>query len=339
MRRLSQPSVKTFNLLSIGQRGVGKTVFLAGSYAQLQANSLQTNSLQTNSSQSIVKNSFTVGNQSSDSSPSSFWFECQDEDMQANLTKILNYVEQTGLYPPATIKVTDFNFRLQQRTTQQIETVCQFRWWDIPGEYSNLRHDEFQTFVLASHACCVFVNARSLIHDPDYALSLQDSFNQVVAISSLVQQYGLKYASALILTQCDLLEPEEIAQLETKLQPLIRRLDSIKANYRLFYSAIPIKAIDGHFAIEANGAADSLLWLLMELNKHYRSQPERNLASTLSEKRVKQRFPPRLQRLIVVLSLTGIGLVGVGILLSFGLSFVNQPPAPLPNQEQEQRSP
>jgi len=337
MRRLSQPqpSVKTFNLLSIGQRGVGKTVFLAGSYAQLQANSSPANSSPANSSR--VKPSFAVGNQSSDSSPSSFWFECQDEKMQVNLMKILNYIEQTGLYPPATIKVTDFNFRLQQRTTQQIETVCQFRWWDIPGEYCNLSHDEFQTLVLTSHACCVFVNARSLIHDLDYVLSLQDSFNQVVAIASLVQQYGLKYASALILTQCDLLEPEEIAQLETKLQPLIQRLNSIKANYRLFYSAIPIKAIDGHFAIDANGAADSLLWLLTELNKHYRSQPERNLASALSEKRVKQRFPPRLQRLIVVLTLTGIGLMGVGILLSLGLNFVNSTPTPLPNQEQ--RSP
>lgn len=332
MRRLSQPSFKTFNLLSIGQRGVGKTVFLAGSYAQLQANFLQANS-----SQGTVSAALAAGNQSINSALASFWFECQDEDMQANLMKILNYVEQTGLYPPATIKVTDFNFRLQQRTAQRIETVCQFRWWDIPGEYCNLSHDEFQTLVLTSHACCVFVNAHALIHDPDYAPSLQDSFNQVVAIASLVQQHGLKYAIALILTQRDLLEPEETAQVETKLQPLIRRLDDIKANYRLFYSAIPIKAIDGQFALDANGAADSLLWLLTELNKHYRFQPERNLASTLSEQRTKQRFPPRLQRLIVVLTLAGIGLLGVGIFLGLGLNLIHPTPKPLPNQEQ--RSP
>lgn len=31
---------KTFNLLSIGQRGVGKTVFLIGSYEELRANRL-----------------------------------------------------------------------------------------------------------------------------------------------------------------------------------------------------------------------------------------------------------------------------------------------------------
>ena len=313
MQRFSQLSPKTFNLLSIGQRGVGKTVFLAGGYAQLQMNA----------SNVAVKSALVSGSAVQDSDQfSSFWFECQDETMQANLTKILHYVEQTGLYPPATIKVTDFNFRLKQRTPRTSETVCQFRWWDIPGEVCSLRHDEFQQLVLTSHACCVFINAHALIHDPSYIPTLQDSLNQVVAIASLAQQHRLRYAIALILTQCDLLEPGETTQLEAKLQPIIGRLSDLKVNHRLFYSAIPIETTNGHAKLDAKGAADSLLWLLTELNKHYRFQPERNLTTHLSENRVKQRrFPPRLERLIVVLTITGISLLGIGIFLGLGAKF------------------
>ena len=56
---------KTFNLLSIGQRGVGKTVFLVGSYAELQANHLT-------------------------SHPQKLWFDCQTNQVQENLEKIMS---------------------------------------------------------------------------------------------------------------------------------------------------------------------------------------------------------------------------------------------------------
>ena len=36
----SETATETFNLLSIGQRAVGKTVFLVGSYAESHADSL-----------------------------------------------------------------------------------------------------------------------------------------------------------------------------------------------------------------------------------------------------------------------------------------------------------
>ncbi len=39
MNLLSEDAIKTFNLLIIGQRGVGKTVFLAGSYTELHVDS------------------------------------------------------------------------------------------------------------------------------------------------------------------------------------------------------------------------------------------------------------------------------------------------------------
>ncbi len=62
---------KTFNLLSIGQRGVGKTVFMIGSYEELQSNHLT-------------------------AQPQKLWFDCQNDQVQENIQKILNYVVQTN---------------------------------------------------------------------------------------------------------------------------------------------------------------------------------------------------------------------------------------------------
>lgn len=56
---------KMFNLLSIGQRAVGKTVFLVGSYAELHANSLTEKAQQ-------------------------LWFDCQYSYVQENIEKIFN---------------------------------------------------------------------------------------------------------------------------------------------------------------------------------------------------------------------------------------------------------
>lgn len=53
MNHLMTNYTKTFNLLSVGQRGVGKTVFLAGSYNELHpANTTK--------------------------HPQQLWFDCQD---------------------------------------------------------------------------------------------------------------------------------------------------------------------------------------------------------------------------------------------------------------------
>ena len=50
-------STKKFNLLSIGHRGVGKTVFIAGSYAELHSD-------------------IQIGQ------PQQLWFDCQDTQEQ-----------------------------------------------------------------------------------------------------------------------------------------------------------------------------------------------------------------------------------------------------------------
>lgn len=313
MRLTSKSSPKTFSLLSIGQRGVGKTVFLAGSYSELQ------------------------GAYSSEH-PKSSWFECQDSDVRANLEKILYHVQQTGLYPPATIKITNFNFGLNHQAIWGVKTLCNFRWWDIPGESCNIRNPDFQEIILTSHGCCVFISAQALVHDQDYTQALEDIFNQVVAIASLVHRQRLNYAFALVLTKCDLLEPGTVTQLkiEQNLQPLITRLDTIKASYKRFYSAIPIISMQGVSTLNARGAADPLLWLLSELNKHHHFQPQQDLASGSTQYVFTQQiFPANLRKLILMLAIASISLLGLVISLLFALGLFTVTPNQTPVQEQK----
>ncbi|MGH2415938.1 MAG: tetratricopeptide repeat protein, partial [Microcystaceae cyanobacterium] len=203
---LSQTKPPVFNLLSIGQRGVGKTVFLAGSYAELQDKS------RTNQSESL-------------------WFECQDKQDKENLNGILNYVARTGEYPPPTLKITDFNFELKQRSRGREKTLCLFRWWDIPGEYCDFSQPDFQKMVLNSHSCCVFINAYQLVNDANYPSTLERMVKQIASIATLVAPHLLNYRFALIFTQCDRLDSSPISrlQIEQNLQHLIASLEMAKA--------------------------------------------------------------------------------------------------------------
>ncbi len=74
MNLLSRTAIKTFSLLSIGQRGVGKTVFLVGSYAELH-------SCKPEPDQQL-------------------WFDSQNSQAQENIDSILSYIARTGQYPP-----------------------------------------------------------------------------------------------------------------------------------------------------------------------------------------------------------------------------------------------
>jgi tetratricopeptide (TPR) repeat protein len=254
MKLLSKTPTKTFNLLSIGQRGVGKTVFLAGSYIELHADS-QTKR------------------------PQQLWFDCQDSQVQENVERILSYVVQTGQYPPPTMKVTNFNFSLKRHRLWGVETLCHFRWWDIPGEICNMHNRDFRMMVSTSHACCVFIDAYALVHKNTYLQTLEDIIEQVMAIASLVSLNGLKYAFALLLTKSDLLEPGSVShqQLEKRLQLLTTRLEAVKVNYQTFYLLIPIVCIEGASTLKATGAAAPLLWLVWELSKAHNPGLTNNL--------------------------------------------------------------
>jgi GTPase SAR1 family protein len=197
MHILPGTTPKTISLLSIGQRAVGKTVFLAGSYAELHSNS------QTNYAQQL-------------------WFDCQDMQVQENIESVLNYGARTSIYPPSTIKITNFNFSLKRQSLWGVETLCHFPWWDIPGESCNIRNPDSKKIVYASPGCCVFINAYALVYNSAYLQILEDIIEQVMAIASLVYLSKLKYTFALLLNKCDLLQPCLLnrQQIEKGLQPL-----------------------------------------------------------------------------------------------------------------------
>jgi len=175
----------------------------------------------------------------------------------------------TGQYPPPTLKITNFNFSLKRHSLWGVETVCHFRWWDIPGEICNIKSPDFKAMVATSHGCCVFIDAYKLVYDNTYLQLLKEIIEQVMAIASLVQLNELKYPFALILTKCDLLKLDSIKQkqVEDNLEPLITRLNGVKANYQTFYSFIPIVQTENASTLKAKGAADPQLWLVQELNK------------------------------------------------------------------------
>jgi len=258
MNQQATSANKTLNLLSIGQRGVGKTVFLAGSYIELHSDF-------------------------SAERPQDLWFESYNSQEQEKVEQVLNYITQTGQYPPPTMKIANFIFRLKRHGWWKTKTICDFSWWDLPGESCDFNNSKYQQLVLSSHGCCAFINAAALVNNPAYLPQLTQTIDQVTAIASLVNQHNVKYAIALIFTKCDLLAPEPLSQLqiEEKIQPLLARLDAVKANYQKFYSAIPLVTFAGVPQLKPTGAATPMLWLVSELKRLHKTQPRQDLGSGL----------------------------------------------------------
>lgn len=293
MNQQSSSATKTLNLLSIGQRGVGKTVFLAGSYIELHS-------------------SFAAESQQK------LWFDSHNGQEQEKIEKILNYIIQTGQYPPPTMKIANFNFSLKRHGWWKTKTLCDFSWWDLPGESCDFNNPKYQKLVLSSHGCCAFVNAAALVNNSAYLPQLTQTIDQVRAIASLVNQHNIKYAIALIFTKCDLLAPEPLSlvQIEEKIQPLLSRLDAAKANYQKFYSAIPLVTFAGVPQLKPTGAATPILWLVSELKRLHQTQPKQDLGSGLKQKLlfpVQQTFifKQMLGSKSLPLILSGMGVLGV----------------------------
>jgi len=248
------PKNRTFNLLSIGQRGVGKTVFLVGSYTELQT-------------------------QNANNQPHKLWFECQDNQVKENVDKILKYIEQNNQYPPPTMKIVNFSFNLKRQSWWGEQTVCHFRWNDIPGEICDVHNPEFRELVFHSHGCCVFIDAYALRHSDAYVQVLEDIFEQVMALTSLVYLNGLNYPLGVVLTKYDLLESNAVTQqvIKDKLQPLITHLNNVKASYEVFHSSVPLVRENGTVTLKPKGTAVAFLWLVWELNKIHNSSRDSQL--------------------------------------------------------------
>ncbi len=262
-------SLTSFNLLALGHRGVGKTVFLAGSYASSRPNPKLSRDWR-------------------------LWFDCQNITEQQHLEEVLRRVASTGRYPPPTVKVTSFRFRLQRRNLLSTQTLCQFHWCDVPGEICSLRDPRFQSILLKSHGGCLFVDAPALAkHGQIYLETLESLIRQVELISAHVDRKGIRFPFALILTKCDSLRattgpqvtsnPQNLVQLHKNLEPLLTRLNRAKTHYQIFHSAIPIVAAAGIANLQSTPTATPFLWLMSELRTLYRWQKPQVLATKLAQ--------------------------------------------------------
>jgi tetratricopeptide (TPR) repeat protein len=251
----------TFTLVSLGSRGVGKTVFLACNCAEVLRSSQRKNGTE------------------------DMWFECADPEFQQKIENLVGYVVRTGQYPPPTFKIADFGFSLKSKGIGGVKTACNFRWLDLPGEWCDIGNAEFQSILLQSHGCCIFIDAYALLHEESYLASTEVIVNQVEAIASLVNQHNLKYPFVVICTKCDLvdLSPVGLIKLEEKLIPLLQRLDLVKAHYQRFYSAIPILNQANGGLLKVKNATAPLMWIMTELQKLHGAGNHLDLGTSLNQ--------------------------------------------------------
>jgi hypothetical protein len=311
MKILSPTETPTFNLLSIGQRGVGKTVFLAGSYAQFFADSLT-------------------------KSTPDMSMECRQEADKENLNSILDYISRTGQYPPATSKITHFNFSLKRRQRGKEQAIAHWQWWELPGEYCNFQQPEFQEMTLNSHGCCVFINAARLVADANYEKDLEPLITQIKAIASLVK--GKVYPFALIFTQCDQIKGSSGSiyhlQIEEKLPSLISLLESYQTQFKRFYSAIPIVRDAEGFHLQPTGTSTPFIWLVSVLSQ---SLPVTSLDKTLQNNAENIEFtaPKKTPNSIALLAgvlLGALGLIGAAL---WGINSLNTSDQVVKNYQNE----
>lgn len=302
----------TFNLLSIGHRGVGKSVFLAGCYAQLHKSRLI---------QSKGK-----------------WFEPADTKSRQILRDMLDYMQRSGRYPSATMKITDLAFKVKTRELQGDFTLCEFRWADIPGEICHLDNPEFKALMLNSHGCCVFMDAAALVRNADYWEQIEETINQIEVISELANQHKVSYFFSLILTKCDQINADasQLAEIEHKWESLNARLVTANTVYRRFSTFIILVPTGQNIAIKTEGTADPILWLVSQLSEVYKTQEPRSVGDSTAPDPEKDRPTTAPTSSLSMQSKVAIALISISVIasLGFGLGILLSSPDP-PDDRQE----
>ena len=241
----SETAPKIYSLMNIGQRGAGKTVFLAGSYAALRTEP-----------------------QGTETASQSWWLDCEDSEARENIENILSYVAKTGEYPPSTLKISDFNFTLKQRRPEKVETICQFYWWDVPGESCQIYNPAFLNLIWQGNGGCLFIDASSLVECAGDRAAVDKILQPVRLLIEVAAHNKLPIPFALILTKCDLLRSDSRWQtLKQCLNPFFTWLDSLEINYQAFYSQIPIQQDGEVSSLKAVGSGMPILWLISEIQK------------------------------------------------------------------------
>ncbi|MGK7945887.1 MAG: hypothetical protein AB4058_15600 [Microcystaceae cyanobacterium] len=250
-----QSSTRHYNFLSIGERGVGKTVFFVGQYGH--------------STQSIS------------SENSSLRFDCNDAETQETIQKIQEYVARTAKYPPATMKMTNFDFLVREKTNLDAPPLCEVCWWDTPGESCQIYNPAFLNMMLSVDGSCLFLDAQQLVRYAYNTEKLQEQLQPVRTFVDLLTHNSFYYPIALILTKCDLINNENDEKaLQDSLKDLREYWDELKVNYRLFYSKIPVVKQDGRPVLQARGKENALTWLVEAAQANPNEKPQLGSADT-----------------------------------------------------------
>jgi hypothetical protein len=278
--------MQILNFLSIGDRGVGKTVFLLASYAVLH--------------------------QKTKARQKSVFLEFQNSQDRDNIESLLKRIAETGQYPPPTLKMTDFTFEVKSEGWRGEKMLHQLRWWDVPGESCQSSDPQFESVLLQSHGCCIFLDAYELLQNPQYLTHLTAITKRAEAIASLAHRHQLHYPMALVLTKCDRMgaSPLGLLKLEESLNPLIKSLEGFGADYRCFYISAPVIAFKEPTVLASQGVAAPLLWLMSVASPQNYAQRtlETSLSGVLSN--IDSPSTPKLGRWKLPLA----GLGGLAIL-------------------------
>lgn len=233
----------TYNILSIGFRGAGKTVFLAGSYTSLHFNRKKARLHQE-------------------------WLDCQDPESHEKMDQLLSYITQTRQYPPPTLKVADFNFSVKTRTLCGVKTRCHLHWWDIPGEFCQPNNADLQLLLFSSHACCLLIDAPAFVNNRPYQQKVETVMQQLAQFLPQSQANRPNYPLAVILTKFDLLQTEQNrGQLKQQLKPFVQDLRRQQINSHGFTSAIPLISFGASVTLHPQGTGAPFRWLIAELKK------------------------------------------------------------------------
>ncbi len=259
--RNSAQKINEFRILSLGHRGVGKTVFLVGAYVHLLNN------------------------------PEQITIESHDVTKQ-NIQKVLKYIKETGQYPPATATVSNFNFEISKTSRRQNKLLYNFSFIDIPGELAESTSEDIQSnlrlqeLIISSHACCAFFDASALVKSEDYLWKVSSIINQLSTVASIAASNEFAYPIAIVFTKCDSLgKPVNIFPVEERAEQIIEQLNAVCANYKKFYSAVQIIKHDSEVKISSSETGQSsggaaILWLLQVLSEAH-SESKLNIKSHL----------------------------------------------------------
>lgn len=240
MKSAAGSTLPRYRFLSIGQRGVGKTVFLTACYLNAHRDQNQQRE---------------------------FWLEDGHAAARTLLDNVLMYVADHRRYPPATLKVTPIDFVLKQQRQWGQETLGQVQWWDIPGELCHLQHPEFVELLGQADGICLFVEALPVVQNADNPQALDRQFQPLLTLVDALVSEPRLLPLAIVVTKCDQLAPHPLAwqRLQKGLHALRLPLETAGLPHQFFYSEIPLAEKEGVVQLRLNRAGTPIFWLFARI--------------------------------------------------------------------------